>query len=358
MDWTPGTESTRADSEASSPTRSHCPTPGHAGAKMWNGSNVKLNLFEHLSPPLPPQTAVPAAAAVAGSSPQAMAQMVPAMPQTGGWDMYAAGMNPATMMGVMSPGTAPCAMQYAPVDQQQCGYAMAYSWGEPISPWTPAQQQFVAPPTAPLQVPALPTDPTVGVVEAPVPQPMWNSISSPPRPLPGTPRASKNSEETPSTPLNKVVRSAASPAVPTSPWLRTPSPDHGHYNMTHFKASQQQPQQPQQQQQLCAPSPAEADPFIGTTLMVVTRSYFAESDGYLSVAAGSQLRAMIDNPHCGDAAKCAWPTYVYCSQGAGAGWVPQQLLWRCYADDAGRRWACDDSNGAWCWVDEIEKNAA
>lgn len=195
-----------------------------------------------------------------------------------------------------------------------------------------------------------PIDSSVRTHEAQMPQQlMWHPLGAQ-RPAPGTPRATKSqSEETPSTPLNRVMRSLSSPAgtSPKTPWLRTPSPDHGHYNMNHFKASQQ----PQ------VPTAADADPWAGSTLMVITQNYFAESEGYLTVTIGTQVRAMIDNPHCGDT-KCAWPTYVYCSQGAVTGWVPQQILWRCYVDDTGRRWACDDATGTWCWVDEMEKNTA
>lgn len=198
---------------------------------------------------------------------------------------------------------------------------------------------------------APPVDPNViGMPDVPLQPPalMWQP-PAPPHRLPGTPRVSKSEslEDSPSTPLNRIMPSAASPVAPTSPWLRTPSPDHAHYNMTSFKASQQSQ----------APPAVEADPWVGTTLMVATRSYFAELEGYLSVSVGSQVRVMIDNPHRGDSS-CAWPTYVYCCQGDGAtGWVPQQLLWRCFVDEAGRRWACDDATGTWCWVDEMEKNS-
>jgi hypothetical protein len=357
-DWSPVTDSTRADSEASSPpTRSHCPTPGTAGAggssKLWN---VKLNLFEHLSPPLPAQSVLPAAGP--GSNTQTMPQMIPAMPTGGAWEMYPAAPQ-TSVVGVMgNTGPAPSApiMQFAAVDQQQCNYAMPYPWGqEAMPPWANGQQPTpqMQPVVALGQQTAQPmqnVDSGVGSIPEEQmqqqPQLMWEA--SAPQPSPGTPRSSKNqADETPSTPLNRVVRSISSPAVP-SPWtqhLRTPSPDHGHYNMTHFKASQQP----------TAPNAPEADPWAGACLMVTTQNYFAESDGYLTVAMGSQVRAMVDNPHCGDS-KCAWPTYCYCYNGAQAGWVPQQLLWRCYVDDSGRRWACDDATGTWCWVDEIGKN--
>jgi hypothetical protein len=181
----------------------------------------------------------------------------------------------------------------------------------------------------------------------------WSSVAQQQQQhLPGTPRASTGqTQDSPSTPLNRVVRSSQSPALP-SPWMqRTPSPDcHGATHHAHFDMSRAS-------QQSQGPSPPEADPWANTTLMVATRSYFAESEGYLSVAVGSAVRAMIDNPHCGEP-KCAWPTYVYCCQGSGVGWVPQQLLWRCYVDDTGRRWACEDATGTWCWVDEMEKNEA
>lgn len=355
-DWSPaGTESTRAESEASSPTRMHCPTPGTAGAggasKLWN---VKLNLFDHLSAPLPPQAVLPAA--IGGNS-QAMPQMVPAAPAAGTWEMYPAASG-QSMMGMMpATGPAPSApvLQFTTVDQQQCGYAMPYAWSpESMSPWTPQGQQST-PQMQPvvalgqqMAAQAQPADSSVGVADDQMANQMslWQSAGLQ-KPSPGTPRSSHNPEDTPSTPLNKVMRSAASPVVPGtgSPWLRTPSPDHAHYNMSHFKASQQP----------TVPTTSDADPWAGATLMVVTQNYFAESDGYLSTAMGSQVKAIIDNPHCGDS-KCAWPTYVYCSDGNGSGWIPQQILWRCFVDDNGRRWACDDATGTWCWVDEIGKN--
>jgi len=349
-DWSPaGTESTRAESEASSPTH-HCQTPSAptaaSGAKQWN---VKLNLFEHLSPLVTQQATMPTAT---GASAPAVPQMLPALPTTASWEMYPAGMNTASMVGMMpaTAGTAPSApmMHFAPAQQQQCTYAMPFAWGDAMPPWTTGQQSVAqSQPALGQQVVSQvhPMDSGVGNAEVHMPQQMMWQPSGPQRPAPGTPRASKNQvEETPSTPLNRVVRSVASPAMP-SPWLqRTPSPDHGHYNMTHFKASQQTQ----------AP---DADPWAGATLMVVTQNYYAESDGYLSGTVGLQVRAMIDNPHCGDS-KCAWPTYVYCSQGTAEGWIPQQILWRCYVDGSGRRWACDDATGTWCWVDEMEKNTA
>jgi len=224
-----------------------------------------------------------------------------------------------------------------------------YAWSpDSMSPWTQQSTPQMQPVVAlgqQMEMPsqAQPADSSVEVADDQMSnQMMWQSPGLP-RPSPGTPRSSHNLEETPSTPLNKVKQNLASPVV-TSPWLRTPSPDHAHYNMRHFKASQQPPAQPT----------SDADPWAGATLMVVTQNYFAESDGYLSTAMGSQVKAIIDNPHCGDS-KCGWPTYVYCSDGNGSGWVPQQILWRCFVDDNGRRWACDDATGTWCWVDEIGK---
>lgn len=271
--------------------------------------------------------------------------------------MYSPALNAAPMVGVLNgAGTVSSGqmLQFAPVEQQQFngGYGMPYGWGEPMQAWTSGQQP--GPPPAPtlgqmaaLQAP--PSDPSVGafgVSGAQAPQQLMCHASVPQQRLPGTPRGSQSLlEEGPSTPLNRVMRSSASPAAP-SPWLRTPSPDHGHYNMTNFKTSQERQ----------AGNPIEADPWAGATLMVATRSYLAESAGYLSVATASPVRAMIDNPHCGDS-NCAWPSYVYCTHGNGSGWVPQQLLWRCYVDESGRCWACDDNTGTWCWVDEMEKNA-
>jgi len=349
-DWSPaGTESTRADSEAStSPARPHCQTPGAqaaADAKLWN---VKLNLFEHLSPPVLPQVTAPTSSA----SVAAMPQMLPAMAATAPWEFPTA-LNAAPMGGLPL-------VQFGGAEQQQqqpCAYTMGCGWGEPL-PWTqPAMQQSQPAMTMTFeQQPALQMQPieSMAVAETQIAQSlMWQS-SAPQQPLPGTPRASKNqAEEAPRTPLitTRVGFSATSPAV-TSPWLRTPSPDH----MRHYMSAQQHqicaPQSAIPEQQVAIPE-QQADPWAGTTLMVATRSYFAESDGYLSVGVGSPVRAMIETPHCGDA-KCSWPMYVYCSQGNSMGWVPLQILWRCYVDDAGRRWASDDATGTWCWVDEME----
>lgn len=270
------------------------------------------------------------------------------------------------MPGAGSLAAAPM-LQFTSVEQQQCPIAMPYPWAGDLSPmgsmaaWTPGQQSMpqaqplvALAPQAPPQM--QPIEASVGAIEAQSSQQLMWQPPTTTRPAPGTPRGSKHQvEESPSTPLNRVgLRSVASPAMPSSPWcaqLRTPSPDQGNYNMNsmaQFKAAQQPPALNLAQ--------ADADPWAGTTLMVSTQDYYAESEAYMSVTVGTQLRAVIDSPHCGDA-KCAWPTYVYCSQGAVAGWVPQQLLWRCYIDDSGRRWACDDSTGSWCWVDEMEKNA-
>lgn len=341
-DWSPnGTESTRAESEASSPFKhSNCATPGTAEAagasKAWN---VKLNLFEHLSAPPPPQS-MPT-----GGNLPAMPQMLPQMPGAAAWELYPTAPTTSPMMGVLGgPGQSPQAsmLQLGSVEQQQCTYAMPYGWGaETMAPWMPAQQS--TPQVQPLiahQMP--PTDSTSSSPEAAA-ELMWQPAVA--QRLPGTPRSSKNhTEDTPSTPLNKVVRTAQSPGMP-SPWTggRTPSPDYS--QKAQFRASQLPN----------APTTADVDHWAGACLMVITQTYLAESDGYLSVNTGSQVRAMMDTPHRGDS-KCAWPTYVFCSQGAASGWVPQQILWRCYVDDNGRRWACDDSTGTWCWVDEIEKN--
>jgi len=335
-DWShAGTESTRADSEASSPARLQAEAKAAAEAKLWN---VKLNLFEHLSPPLPAQAVLPM-----GASAAAMPQMLPAMPPTAPWEFPAA-LNAAPMGGLPM-------VQFPPADQP-CAYTMACGWGEPMPPWASGQSMPQSQPAMTLGQQALmqPTEAMAGTTEVQMGQPlMWQQPSAAQRPSPGTPRSSRaKAEEAPCTPLmGRGGCPAASPASP-SPCLRTPSPSpaHTHYNMAHFKASQQL---------ACAQAPADADPWASATLMVATRSYFAESDGYLSVAVGSPVRAMLENPHCGDG-KCAWPTYVYSSQGNSMGWVPQQILWRCYVDDAGRRWASDDATGTWCWVDEMDMN--
>lgn len=343
-DWSPATESTRADSEVSSPF--NCQTFGDqaADSRPWNENNVKLNLFEHLSPPVQNQATMPAASP--GNN-VAVQQMMPAVQAPGAWEMYPVGMNAGA-----APSTA--MFQYATVDQQQCPYSISYSWGEPIPPWASSQQTGTQ--TAMLQqqlAPQMqPADSSVGLSEPQVSQQLtWHSLETPQLQMPGTPRASKcQLEDTPSTPLNKVVKSVSSPALP-SPWIgqRTPSPTPCLYNANHFHAAvAQQPQ---------VPVLAEADPWAVSTLMVVAQSYQGEAKDYLSVSAGSQVRAMIDTPHCGDST-CAWPTYVFCSHGTATGWVPQQLLWRCFVDENGRRWACDDSTGNWCWVDEMEKSVA
>lgn len=374
--WSPaGTESTRADSEASSPpNRTQYRPQGSLAPNCGKHSNVKLKLFDHLSAPLPTQSVLHPAS-TAGSAPAVpsvlcptVVQAIPTPCSNGAWEMYPAGLNTGSVVGMMpGAGTAPAPMvQFAAVEQPQCGgYNMPYAWGGEMSPWTAGQQSVpqAQPVDAWQQSPtgqhAIPQVQSIASVSSPElqmqqqpqqQQPMWHQPSVSQRAAPGTPRASKNQvEETPSTPLHRVVRSAASPAMP-SPYhamLRTPSPDHAHYNMTHFKASQQ----PR------APNITDADPWASTTLMVITQNYYAEAEGYLSVSVGSEARAMIDNPHCGSA-KSAWPTYVYCQQGSSMGWVPKQILWKCYVDGTGRRWACDDATGTWCWVDEMDKTAA
>merc|ERR1719231_2012753 len=124
---------------------------------------------------------------------------------------------------------------------------------------------------------------------------MWHA-QRPSTGAPMSPRTSKSQiEETPSTPLNRVMRSIASPAVtsPKGSWLRTPSPDHG-YSMNQFRPAHQQVITSQ------VPPPTivseSADPWAGSTLMVITQNYYGESDGYLNVAIGTQVRAMIDSP--------------------------------------------------------------
>lgn len=357
-DWSPaGTESTRADSEASSPHRLHCQTPGQAGADY---RNVKLNLFQHLSLPEPTQNQ----SANGGNSVPAAPQMLPAMPTIAPWDFPSA-LNAAPM------GALPM-MQFAPVDQQQpCSYTVACNWGEPMAPWTSGQSMPQSQPAMTLGQPPAnlmqPAEAMAAANEVQLGQALMWQPSGPQKTSPGTPRSSQNQAKVEDAPCTPLMTRGSCPVVSpglTSPWLRTPSPDHAHYNMAQFKAQQQQQQQQQlqqqqqQQQQICAqgPGPADVDPWATATLMVATRNYFAESEGYLSVAIGSPVRAMLENPHCGDG-KCAWPTYVYCSQGNSMGWVPQQILWRCYVDDAGRRWASDDATCSWCWVDEMEMNS-
>jgi len=280
---------------------------------------------------------------------------MPAPPAAQGWEMY-----PGMCQGM--PGSAPVAqmIQFPSVDQQQfSGYAMPY-WGEPMPAWGSTQQCPLPQQTQPLPPVApqtLPTDPCMGMAGVADENMIWQAPPMPQQRLPGTPRGSNRpAEDTPSTPLNRVVRSNLSPNAASPSWMRTPSPDQHHYPMSQFRTAEQRQETAPVVAQLPLPAVEAADPWVNTTLMVATRSYFAESEGYMSVAVGSQVRAMLDNPHCGDS-KSAFPAYVYCCQGNGAGWVPQQLLWRCYVDESGRRWACDDATGAWCWVDEMEKNA-
>jgi len=359
-DWSPaGTESTRAESEASSPTRSQCQTPGTLATSSAN--NVKLNLFEHLSPPAQQQAQQAAAMPSTNAGTPAMQQMVPAMPAAS-WEMYQTGMNTSSMMGMMPNAGASASgnvMQFPPMEQQ-CSYGMQYAW-ETVPAWTVSQSsstQLAQPPMAISQQCMSPMHPDVAMP----PQFSWQPEVA----APGTPRASKGNDflpvESPSTPLNRVMRTLSSPAG-ASPnkacCLRTPSPEScrvmylSSQEAQHAQVFRQDvPQQPQQQVQVAS----DADPWAGSTVMVVTATYYAEAEGYLSVPAGTEVRAMVENPHCGDG-KCAFPTYVFCSQGSTTGWAPQHVLWRCFVDEAGRRWACDDATGAWCWVDEMDKNA-
>lgn len=192
-----------------------------------------------------------------------------------------------------------------------------------------------------------PADSTAGMSDEQMRQANLWQPTGPARPSPGTPRSSTNQmEDTPSTPLNRVVRSAASPVLP-SPWMErtpSPSPNHGPYGSNHYNTLQQP----------TAPAPSDADPWLGAALMVITQNYVAESEGYLTVAMGSRVKAIMDQPQLCSDSKCDWHTYVFCSDGNGvAGWVPQQILWRCFCDNNGRDWAFEDSTGRWCWVDEL-----
>jgi len=341
---------------------------------------VKLNLFEHLSPPVPVQ------ATTAGTSTAAMPQMLPAVPATAAWEFPAA-FNNMSMAGMPM-------MQLSLADQQQqpCDYTMPCGWGEPLPPW--AHQSQPAMTLAQEAAPLMQLSDSMAGAEMHMNQAlMWQS-SGPQQALPGTPRTLKASvsnnqaEDAPSTPLMQSRGFSATSPSAVSPWLRTPSPEQARYKMAQFNASQQanqamQMQMPihhevpsmqiqqevpimqmlqdgpsmQIQQEVSSPAEAETDPWATATLMVATRSYFAEGEGYLSVAVASPVRAMLENPHCADG-KCAWPSYVYCLQGQSMGWVPQQILWRCYVDDAGRRWASDGGHpvGSWCWVDEMDMN--
>merc|ERR1719162_976672 len=220
-----------------------------------------------------------------------MPQMLPAMPMTSPWEFPAA-LNAAPMAGLPM-------VQFTPADQQPCAYTMACGWGEPmqmlqepIPPWASAQSMPLSQPAIP-QMPALmqPTDSMVGTAEVQMGQSlMWQpSVPSvpesfPQRPLPGTPRSSQHKLEDPCTPLMPSrAGTATSPVMPSPSWLRTPSPDHAHYNIAHFRPADAQQ------------APAEVDPWNAATLMVAQQSYFAESDGYLSVAVGSPVRAMLEN---------------------------------------------------------------
>jgi len=366
-DWSPaGTESTRADSEASSPMRSNCRAPA-GQAKSWPKPSP-LNLFEHLSAPQ-----------VQPQPPPAMTQMsMPAMPATGSWDMYSSGLNPASMM-LPNAGSAPSGpmFQFAPVEQQQqqqcCPYGMPYACADPTPPWMQQPAPQVQPqvmPLAPQVAPqALPTDSSSSTepnsVETQMSQQgMWQPAAHQRR---LSPRPSKvQKEEAPRTPRTRTMRGVTSPTMASpSPWnqMRTPSPGPQHYHMTDFqelRAPQQQQQQAPAPQLTQGPSQGASltnpEAWVAATLMVAVQTYASEADGYLSFDNGTQVNAMIDNPHLAGA-NCKWPTYVYCCQGSAVGWVPQQILWRCFVDSPeGRRWACDDATGTWCWVDQIEKN--
>jgi hypothetical protein len=374
-DWSPAsacTESTRADTEVdlSSPDRLCVPSAESVeDRQLWN---VKLNLFEHL----PPQQAQPAAYGV-GVAPAAaaMQQVFKPMPAlVGSWDPRAAGINVATMSGVM-PGTAvlsestmctPMAPPPVPVfsgTQQQSTYccgAQAAPWLEVPMPWSsqhtmsahcgmteqnPGNAGSGSPSAMGQQQVALHS---VGHESAP----MHNGCSSA-RQIPSSPKPSKhNFDDAPSTPLSRMMKTIASPAI-RGGWLRTPSPDRfsslAHYaaaaqtSLAHFAAE-------------TAPSssvrPEEFIPCPQWSLMVAVQAYCAEADGYLSVAAGSQVRALTDSVASADP-QSAWPSSVYCCQGEASGWVPQALLWRCYSDRAGRLWAYDEATSSWLWVDEL-----
>lgn len=155
-------------------------------------------------------------------------------------------------------------------------------------------------------------------------------------------------DSAPSTPMKQVVPSLTSPARQPSSWqmLRTPSPDAAHWNM-HLKAE--------------ASASSEGisnDPeaWASAPVVVAIQSYTAEAEGYLSVTAGMQLRAQVDKPLCGDRG-CSWPLYAIANDGSNMGWVPLAILWRCYADETGRTWICDEATGTSRWLDELEKGS-
>lgn len=177
-------------------------------------------------------------------------------------------------------------------------------------------------------------------------------------PRPSTPRGRPQGSEVglrqdsaPSTPLKQVVQSLTSPMRQPSSWqhLRTPSPSPQSAHMFQLKAAAAA---------ACIQNNSvgsvDQDPCASSPLVVAMSSYTAEAEGYLSVTAGTRLQAQMDRPLCGDRG-CAWPLYVFASQGSAMGWVPFSILWRCYSDETGRAWVCDESTGQYRWLDELEQ---
>jgi hypothetical protein len=100
------------------------------------------------------------------------------------------------------------------------------------------------------------------------------------------------------------------------------------------------------------PDPAQ-NQAVGKNMMAVNTDN-AEAVGYLSGDRGDRIQALSDAVD-GDAG-CTWPSYVFCqttNAEASQGWLPKQVLWELYYDEAGREWITDEVLGEWRWVDEL-----
>lgn len=93
---------------------------------------------------------------------------------------------------------------------------------------------------------------------------------------------------------------------------------------------------------------AEPDAVIGVRA-IAKHTYVAEAPGYLNLAVGDNVEALMDAPEPGDEG-CKWESYVFCSSKSGRhGWAPRDALWRQYFDDDGRPWLFHEATGDWCW---------
>jgi len=93
---------------------------------------------------------------------------------------------------------------------------------------------------------------------------------------------------------------------------------------------------------------AEPEAVIGVRA-IAKHTYVAEAPGYLNLAVGDIVEALMDAPEPGDEG-CKWESYVFCSSKSGRhGWAPREALWRQYFDDDGRPWLFHEATGDWCW---------